>query len=439
MSVQLRGQKRVRCPYLPNVLFLFRDRIRWLLIFWIFVVSAVAYLDRVNISIAAHSIRMDFGLSDVQLGWIFSAFVLGYAFAQAPAGRLADKLGPRIVILLGVIWWAVFTSLITVLPAIPSALVWLITARFLLGVGEAVVYPASNCVVAAWVPTGERGIANGLIFSGVGFGAGVTPPLITYIIVNYGWRASFWCSAVLGLIAGAVWYAIARNRPDQHPWVSAKEKQLIASGLPATGKEGPRKLRWPEIFGNRDILIVSFSYFAYGYVAYIFFSWFFIYLSEVRKLNLRQSSLYTMLPFLAMAIGSPLGGWISDRLTKAYGKRVGRCGVAVFGIGLSAVFIALATQVASPQLASLILAGGAGALYLSQSSFWSVSADIGGASAGSVSGFMNMGGQFGGALTASLTPAIAHNFGWNASFLTAAALAACGALAWLAVHPEGRQ
>ena len=344
--------------------------------------------------------------------------MLGYAFAQAPAGRLADKIGPRLIILLGVVWWAVFTSLITVVPAVSGALVLLIAARFLLGVGEAVVYPASNCVVASWIPTGERGIANGLIFSGVGFGAGVTPPLITYIIANYGWRASFWCSALLGLAAGAVWYAIARNRPEQHPWASTEEKQLIATGLPAVIEgSSTRKLRWPEIWGNRNILIVSFSYFAYGYVAYIFFSWFFIYLSEVRKLNLRQSSLYTMLPFLAMAIGSPLGGWVSDRLTKAYGKRVGRCGVAVFGIGLSAVFIAMATQVASAQLASLILAGGAGALYLSQSSFWSVSADIGGSSAGSVSGFMNMGGQFGGALTASLTPAIALHLGWNASFL----------------------
>jgi MFS transporter, ACS family, glucarate transporter len=145
-----------------------------------------------------------------------------------------------------------------------------------------------------------------------------------------------------------------------------------------------------------------------------------------------------MLPFLAMATGSLLGGWISDRLTKSYGKRVGRCGLAVFGIGLCAIFIALATQVASAQLASVVLAGGAGALYLSQSSFWSVSADIGGKSAGSVSGMMNMGGQLGGALTASLTPAIATHLGWTTSFLVAAGFCALGSLAWLVVDPEGK-
>ncbi len=411
------------------------QRIRWVLIFWIFVVSAVAYLDRVNISIAGRAIAQEFHLTDIQLGGVFSAFVLGYAAGQAPAGWLADRFGPRLVLLIGVVWWAVFTCLITVLsPNVGSLFLLAVTIRFCLGAGEAVVYPASNCVVAAWIPSAERGVANGLIFSGVGIGAGITPPLITYLMVHYGWRASFWCSAALGLIVGLVWYAIARNSPRQHPWLTAPERELIESGMPvgATGQPKPG-LSWKAIFTNRDILIVTFSYFTYGYAAYIFFSWFFIYLREIRHLNLRQSSLYTMLPFLAMTIGSLLGGWMSDRLTRSFGKRVGRCGIAVFGIGLAAIFIALGTRVQSAELASLILAGGAGALYLSQSSFWSVSADIGGRSAGSVSGVMNAGGQLGGALTVSLTPAIAKYLGWNASFLVAAGLCVCGALVWLLV------
>jgi ACS family glucarate transporter-like MFS transporter len=184
------------------------------------------------------------------------------------------------------------------------------------------------------------------------------------------------------------------------------------------------------------VLAVTFSYFTYGYAAYIFFSWFYIYLNTVRKLNLKESSYYTMLPFLAMSVGSLLGGWLSDRFTKNWGKRVGRCYLASAAIALCAVFIALGTQVESARLASLVLAGGAGALYLSQSSFWSISADIGKKFAGSVSGFMNMGGQFGGALTASLTPALATHFGWTTSFLVAACLCAAGAFAWLRVQPE---
>lgn len=408
-------------------------RYRWVLIFWIFLVSAVAYLDRVNLSIAKRAITNQFHLDNTRLGWVFTAFLLGYAFFQAPAGRLADRIGPRLIIMLGVIWWGIFTVLITLIPSdLPGLLPMLMAIRFCLGIGEAVVYPASNSVVARWVPSSERGIANGLIFAGVGFGAGVTSPLVNYIVTHQGWRAAFWVSAVIGLVAGVVWYLLARDTPAQHPWVSQEERTLIENGLPRSQPRG-EKLSWSYILSLPDLWAVTFSYFAYGYAAQIFFNWFFSYLSDVRGLDLKQSSYYTMLPFIAMSIGSIVGGIISDRLTKAYGTRVGRCGIAVVGIGLSAVFIALGTQAASPQLASLILAGGAGSLYLSQSSFWSVSADIGGKSAGSVSGFMNMGGQLGGALTASLTPVIAQQFGWSASFLVAAALCAAGAVAWLFV------
>jgi ACS family glucarate transporter-like MFS transporter len=145
-----------------------------------------------------------------------------------------------------------------------------------------------------------------------------------------------------------------------------------------------------------------------------------------------------MLPFLAMAACCPIGGAISDRLTRWRGKRVGRCGIAVVSIALAGGFIAFGANVASAPLASVVLSGGAGALYLSQSSFWSVTADIAGRSSGSVSGLMNMGAQVGGAVTASLTPWIAARYGWTASFWVASGLCALGALAWLFVDPHRR-
>jgi len=131
-----------------------------------------------------------------------------------------------------------------------------------------------------------------------------------------------------------------------------------------------------------------------------------------------------------------VGGAVNDRLTKRRGPRIGRCLLADVAMAAAAAFIAFGSQVHGVRLASIVLAGGAGALYLSQSSFWSVTADIAGASAGSVSGFMNMGGQLGGALTGSLTPWIAVRYGWTASFLVAAALSVIGAVAWLFVNPQ---
>jgi ACS family glucarate transporter-like MFS transporter len=415
-----------------------QGRLRWALTWWIFVVSAIAYLDRVNISIAGQFIQKDLNLDNTQLGWVFSAFVLGYALFQAPAGRLADRIGPRKSLAGAAIWWAVFSALTTIVSrGLANALAILIGVRFLLGVGESIMYPASNRFVARWIPTEERGRATGIVFAGVGAGAGISPPLITWVVLHEGWKTSFFVSAVIGLVGGAAWYLLARDEPAEHPAIGAEELAHIRSGIPghATSAKG-QSLSWSAILSNRNVLLLIFSYSTFGYTVYIFFSWLFIYLSKVRGLDLKSSALYSILPFLSMSAGSALGGVVSDHLSRKFGKRIGRCVMATVALFLCAFFVALATQVADARLASVVLAGGAFALYLSSSSFWSVSADIAGCSAGSLSGVMNMGCQMAGALTASLTPYLASHYGWSVSFQTAAALCAAGALAWLLVDPE---
>jgi ACS family glucarate transporter-like MFS transporter len=428
-----------------------QGRVRWFLVFWMFILSSVAFLDRVNISIAGSAIAADYRLSNIQLGWIFSAFLMGYALLQTPGGWLVDRLGPRRVLAGGVLWWGVFTALTAALsPTIAGALGLLISIRFLLGAGEAVMFPASNQFVARWIPRQERGIANGVIFAGVGVGAGISPPLVTYIMVHYGWRWSFWVSAVIGGIAGLVWFVAARDTPEEHSAVSAHELAVIQAGRhserstsAAKGGEPQRDasraeelVSWGRILVSKDVWAITLSYFCYGYVAWIFFSWFYIYLAKVRGLDLKASAIYATLPFLAMAVCCPLGGAVSDRLTRWRGKRLGRCGVAAVALGMASGFLVFGSRVDSARLASVVLAGGAGALYLAQSSYWSITADMSGGSSGSVSGFMNMGAQLAGAVSASLTPAIAAHYGWTASFFFGAGLCALGALSWLFVDPE---
>jgi ACS family glucarate transporter-like MFS transporter len=422
------------------------SRVRWFLVFWLFVLSAVSYLDRVNISIAGGAIVDAYHLTDVQLGRVFSALVAGYALFQTVGGHLADRYGPRRILTGGVVWWGIFTALTALVPADIAHALWLfVAARFLLGAGEAVIYPAANKFVASWIPARERGIANGWIFAGVGAGAGLTPPLITYLMVHYGWRSSFWVCAAVGLLAGGVWFIAARDTPGEHPRVSPAELAAIRSGLtlalandqanPAKEDRSKALVPWRRVIRSREVWAVTISYFCYGYVAWIFFSWFYRYLAKVRGLDLKASAFYSMLPFLAMLVCCLLGGTLNDRLTKWRGPRLGRCGLAAFAMAVAGIFIAFGSRVHSAELASVVLAGGAGALYLSQSSFWSLTADIAGGSAGSVSGFMNMGGQIGGAVTGSLTPWIAVRYGWTASFLVAAALCLLGAVSWLAVNP----
>jgi ACS family glucarate transporter-like MFS transporter len=400
-------------------------------------------MDRTNISIAGPAIRSELGLDDVHLGWVFSAFLVGYAAFQVVGGWLAYRFGPRLVLAAGVLWWGLFTALTTIAnPHVAHALAILILIRFSLGAGEAVTYPASNQFVAQWIPVQERGRANGWIFAGVGAGAGLSIPVLTWINSRYGWRDSFWFSAAAGVVVGLAWYAMARDVPEEHPRVSGEELAHIqANRSPGAMRQSDARSpadsqgSWRAAILNRNVVALTLSYFTFGYVAWIFFSWFFIYMAQVRGLNLKASALVSMLPFIAMTVCCLSGGLISDRLTKKIGLRWGRGGIAAVSFALTAVFLVVGSQVQGPYAASMILAGGAGALYLSQSSFWAVSADIAGARSGVVSGVMNMGCQIGGAVTASLTPYIASRMGWIAAFVLAAALAVIGGAMWLLVDP----
>lgn len=410
--------------------------LRYWLVIWLFVLSAVAFLDRTNISIAGVRIGHEFSIDNTRLGWVFSAFLVGYAAFQIPGGMLATRFGPRRVLALGVLWWALFTVLTALVPpGWGSALLLLIAVRFALGAGEATMYPATNQFVERWFPIHERGKANGLIFGGVGLGSGVAPPFITAIMLRYGWRASFWVTAAIGVAASAVWYVISRDRPENHPSISAPELQLIQQGRGTPVSSQKRRTPWSCIFRNKEILALTLSYFTFGYVSWIFFGWFFIYLAQVRHLNLKTSAVFSMLPFIGMTTGCLLGGVLSDWMARRFSLRVGRCWLSAAALVGTAVLLVFGSHASHAATASITLACGAGALYIAQSPYWAVSADIAGENAGVASGMMNMGAQTGGAATASLTPLIAAHFGWNMSFLVAALLAVAGGFTWLLVDP----
>src|ERR1019366_7905590 len=183
---------------------------------------------------------------------------------------------------------------------------------------------------------------NGWIFAGVGAGAGLTPLIVTYIIVRYGWRSSFWVCSIIGFAVGAVWFLIARDTPAEHPKISASELAVIRSGLTQAEPKNDAKglVPWGRVIQSKEVLAVTLSYFCYGYVAWIFFSWFYRYLAKVRGLDLKASAFYTMLPFLAMLVCCLLGGTINDRLTKWRGPRLGRCGLAAFAMAVAGIVIA---------------------------------------------------------------------------------------------------
>lgn len=229
---------RTKSPAIGNV--------RWLVVFLTFAIAAVAYLDRANISIAAPFIKRDFALGNHQLGFVFSAFVFGYALAQPFAGRFADRFGGYRVIAIGIFLWCVLTALTALVPSgFAGAFAVLLSVRLLLGLGESMIFPASNRLVSSWIPSAERGLANGIIFAGVGIGAGIAPPLITTIMMDFSWRYAFWASAAIGLVALVVWLWLAAETPRDHRWVKAPELALIQAGL-VQKKEVGTVLPWSK-------------------------------------------------------------------------------------------------------------------------------------------------------------------------------------------------
>lgn len=416
------------------------SRVRVGLIVLLFVISAIAFLDRTNISIAGLQMQKSYGIDKQQLGFVFSAFLVGYAVFQVPAGWLAARFGPRAVLACALVWWGVCTAATALVPPQAAHALWLLVAvRFALGLGESVMYPAGNQFLSRWVPAGERGKANGLIFAGVGAGSGITPPLITGIIALGGWQAAFYVCAVVGLLAGVVWYVLARDTPRDHARVNAAELAHIAATTRPVGHgDSPAMaaIPWGVIFSSRNVWGLFLSYFAFGYVAWIFFSWFYIYLAEARHLDLKSTAIYATLPFLCMTAGCLAGGVINDRLAARRGLYAGRSGLAVVSFILTGIFLVAGVSTTSVTVAVVVLAGGAGAVYLSQSSFWAATTDIAGQHTGVVSGLMNMGCQLGGVVTSSLTPWIAERYGWSAAFWAGAVVVMVGALAWVAVNPN---
>ncbi len=415
--------------------------IRWRILFLLLLISIVTYIDRVNISVTARHMMPALGLTDIQMGWIFSAFVLGYALFQVPGGWMGDRWGPRRVLTFAVIWWSIFTALTAIAPTLPlvnliGILGSLMVVRFLIGIGEAAALPNFNRAVANWHPPRERGLSIGITIGGIGIGSALTPPVTAWIMVNYGWQTAFYAAGLLGLVIALLWYWYARDFPRQHPHVNDAEVAIIEGN--DQGKGDAQKtdhVPWKAILTTPTVWWLTISYTCLGYVAYIYMSWFYLYLVNVRGFAILQGAFFASAPFIAMTIFCPLGGWVTDRLAEKYGINFGRASVGGTGMILAALFIIIGANVEAPYVAIGFLSLGAGWLYFTVGPFWSATTDLSKPYAGTLSGLMNTGANLGGTLSPTLTPWIADTYGWPVALGLAAGIAFLGGLCWFFIRP----
>jgi MFS transporter, ACS family, glucarate transporter len=416
-------------------------RIRWRIIALLLAISVVTYIDRVNISVTARQMMPALGLTEVQMGQAFSAFFLGYALFQVPGGLLGDRFGPKRILLLAILWWSLFTACTALVGTLPLAGYVgiggaLLAVRFLIGAGESMALPNFNRTVANWLAPHERGLGIGLAISGIGIGSAVTPPVTAWIMVNYGWQMAFYVSALLGLVVAAVWYRYATDRPDQHPAINAGELSII-KGTPSFERaedDGPSGSVW-LILKEPTTIWLCVSYACFGYGTNIFMSWFYLYLVNVRGFTEIGGAWLASVPFLAMALSCPIGGWLSDALTARHGTRWGRGVVGAAGMTLAAGTMTVGAVSTEAYLAVLFLSISAGCLYFAIGAFWSATVDISKRHAATLSGLMNTGANLGGVVAATLTPWIAVRLGWPSALVVAALITLAGASMWIKIKP----
>jgi ACS family glucarate transporter-like MFS transporter len=411
--------------------------VRYRILGLLFFLSFVNYFLRNNFSVVVPSIREEFHFSQEEIGWILASFNFAYALFQIPGGVFGDLVGPRRALALIAITWGVLTALTGFTAELfaasaTGALFSLMAVRFLMGIANAPMYPVAAGAFEKWFPVGGWALPNSILSAGLTLGQAALGPIVTLLIIRYGWRESFYVLAPIGLVAGAWWYWYARDVPSQHRAVTAAELETINAGREAA--EGPPR-SWGAVLVQRDVLLLACSYFCMNYVFYIFSQWLFTYLVEERGFTLLESGFLYALPFVVGAILAAAGGFTCDALTKRLGPRLGCRIPAITGLILVAVLLLAGAYAANPWLAVGLLSLCFGFTQFTEGSFWQATTFAAGPHTSSATGVLNTGGNIAG-FFAPAVGILLDRFGWLPTLTSGSVFAIAGAVLWLFIRVE---
>jgi ACS family glucarate transporter-like MFS transporter len=418
-------------------------KVRWAIMACIVMVTTLTIMDRLNLGISGKFIQDELMLSTQMMGWVFSAFLLGYSLFQIPAGWIGDRYGPKNVLTGAILLWSLFTALCGFAPDLIIGR-WIGAAgsfmivRFLVGVGEAANAPNCNKIVSNWIGSGQRGIGSSFLTLGTGIGGTITPPLIAWITQRWGWRISFYLSGLLGLFVVLIWEWYVTNTPNEHAKVNAAELASTPYDPRMNGQKTREfhKTPWRKMLSNRSVWGILLGYLCQGFPMYFFHTWFFIYLVRIRHLSISQGGFWGSTPFLAVAIMAPLGGWFSDIAVRRLGKRNGRRIAVCIGMLSSALLIWVGASATGSANAVSLLALGGGLNMFAAVTYWATCIDLTKEFAGSLSGMMNTFGNLGGWLSPIVSAYLAIHYGWTIALDCAAVVSIASALFFLLVRAD---
>jgi ACS family hexuronate transporter-like MFS transporter len=304
-------------------------RLRWMMIGLVFFATVINYIDRQTVSVLKGPISADLGLSNQDYAFVQNAFLIAYAVSQMVSGRLYDAIGTRLGFACSIVVW----SFAAMAHAAARGVASFGAFRFVLGFGEAGNWPGAAKSAAEWFPVKERALAMGIFNTGAAVGGAVSPPIIAWLAVTYGWRPTFVITGLLGFVWLAAWWALYRL-PREHPWLSETERRYILEGQPddagtaaATWNPG-----WGELLRYRQVWAVVVARFLTDPIWWLYVFWLPAYFQDVRGFSLAQIGWSAWFPFLAGGIGALTGGWASGFLI-ARGWTVDRARKLVMTIG----------------------------------------------------------------------------------------------------------
>ncbi len=415
--------------------------IRWVVLALIIIASFISYVLRTNMSIAAPSVMEDLGLSEVQLGLVFSAFAAGYAIFQFPGGVFGGRMGSRAAIAAIALAWGLLTIATGLVPesnavSIGVVLASLIALRFLVGVSHAPVFPVMGGTTADWFPVGRWGLPLGLSSTGLQLGMAATAPLVVWLIGFSGWRGSFFLTAPAAFALAAVWWWYVRDFPREHAKVSPQELALIDADRPPPRSHAEHKGAWKQVIANRDILLLTASYFCMNFVFYLFFNWFYFYLTEVKGFGDQEASGMFVALGVIGAVGATVGGFGCDRAISRFGLRRGPQILCIGSLVLCAAFLFLGAIVDDPYQAVVLLCFSYGFTQITEAAYWAATISVAGRNASEAGGVLNTGGNIVGFVGGVLVPLTAAQFSWTVAVSTGSVFALIGALLWCFVRGD---
>ena len=414
-------------------------RVRYVVLGSACLLAVVTYILRVGFATASTKLEATLGLDERHVGWLMAAFMVAYGLFEVPWGLATDRLGVRHMLVLIALGGSLTTAAVVLVRLLPAATAWpfalLLLLRALFGMFQAGTFPSLSRMLADWMPTTERGSAQGFIWTSARLGGMLAPLAITALIGGLGtWSTALAVAAALGVLWCAGFWPWFRDRPEQSGLVNAAEVKLIAAGRAARPAAAHGEVPWRRMLGSANVWALCGMYGFLGYSGNFYLTLLPKYLTKYRHLSDDTTKWLTALPFGCGIATCLLGGVLSDAIIRRTGRREwGRRAVGAAGLTLGAVAILATTRVRDTTALGLLLCLAFAGNDLSMGPAWAAAADIGERYTGTLSGAMNMMASFMAAVGAILTGYLFNKGYLVLPFAIFAASYALGALCWLGI------